>query len=85
MDIIEKRAIFEAIGELLRDQKIETAGLIQDALNTGPDAIQRDLSSRELNEKQAAIAELCHTLLKRKGATMQRKSIQNPVLERGLS
>ena len=85
MDIIEKKAIFEAIGELLRDQKIETAGLIKAALDAGPDAVGRALASRELSDKQADFGEFCHTMLRRKGATVHRKSITNPVLERGLS
>ena len=85
MTPIEKQAVFEAIGEILRDQKAETADLIKAALDAGPDAVQRALFSRELDEKQASIAELCHTLLRRKGATVQRKSITNPVRERGLS
>ena len=85
MDIIEKRAIFEAIGELLRDQKIETADLIKAALDAGPDAVQRALYNRELTEAQKSFGEFSHTMLRRKGATVQRKSITNPVLERGLS
>ena len=85
MDTIEKKAIFEALGEILRDQKAETVDLIKAALDAGPDAVQRGLYNRELTEAQKSLGEFCHTILRRKGATVHRKSITNPVLERGLS
>jgi len=85
MDKVQQQAIFEAIGELLRDQKSETAEMIQKALDAGPDQVQRALYTRELTEAQKSFGEICHTLLRRRGASPERKHIANPILKAGLS
>jgi hypothetical protein len=85
MDKVQQQAIFEAIGELLRDQKADTEAMIKAALDAGPDAVQRALYNRELVECQKSLGEHCHTMLRRKGATQDRKNIVNPILKAGLA
>ena len=85
MDRVQQQAIFEAIGELMRDQKADTEAMIKAALDAGPDQVQRALYNRELAECQKSLGEHCHTMLRRKGATPDRKNIVNPILQKGLS
>lgn len=76
--------VYAAIGEILKEHKSEMSAELEALRNVGPDALNRALLSSELSEKKHSITEHCHTMLHRKGACPERKTILNPYLKKGL-
>ena len=75
-------ATFQAIGEILREQRKEIDAAIADAVDNSTD-VERKMFVSELAGLKASIAEYVHTQLNRKAACETRKSL-NPHLQKGL-
>ena len=75
-------ATFQAIGEILKEQRAEIDAAIADAVDNSTD-VERKMFVAELGELKASITAYVHTQLNRKAACETRKAL-NPHLQKGL-
>jgi len=76
------KIVFEALGEILKEQRAEIDAAIVRAVDNSHDT-ERKLFVAELTGLKAALGEYVHTQLNRKTACETRKTL-NPHLRKGL-